>query len=45
MEQQNILYNLESQADFTTGPVTTVNNGLKSLKCLDLKCGTLYHWY
>ena len=31
-EQQNITYHLRSQTDFTTGPISTVNNGLKSLK-------------
>ena len=31
-EQRNIIYNLRSQKDFTTGPISTVNNGLKSLR-------------
>ena len=29
-EQPNIIYNLRSQTDFTTGPISTVNNDLKS---------------
>ena len=36
-EQRNILYNLRSQADFTTGPISTVNNSLKSLRYLGPK--------
>ena len=31
-EQRNILYTLRSQTDFTTGPISTVNNGLGSLR-------------
>ena len=31
-EQRNIIYNLRSQTDFTTGSINTVNNGLKSLR-------------
>ena len=31
-EQRNIIYNPRSQTDFTTGPISTVNNGLKSLR-------------
>ena len=34
-EQRNIIYNLQSQTDFTTGPISTVNNGLKSLRYLE----------
>ena len=33
-KQQNILYNLCSEIDFTTGSIGTVNNGLKSLRYL-----------
>ena len=33
-KQQNILYNLCSETDFTTGSIGTVNNGLKSLRYL-----------
>ena len=33
-EQQNILYNLRPQTDFTIGLISTVNNGLKSLRYL-----------
>ena len=33
-EQRNILHNLRSQTDFTTGSISTVNNGLKSLTYL-----------
>ena len=36
-EQRNILYNLRPQADFTTGPTGTINNGLKSLRYLKPK--------
>ena len=36
-EQPNILYNLQSQEDFTTGPFNTVNNGPKSLRYLGPK--------
>ena len=36
-EQRNIIYNLRSQTDFTTGPSSTVNNGLKSLRNLGPK--------
>ena len=36
-EQRNIIYNLRSQTDFTTGPISTVNNGLKSLRYLGPK--------
>ena len=39
LEQRDTLYNLRSQTDLTTGPIITVNNGLKNL---DLKFGT-YH--
>ena len=42
-EQRNMIYNLRSQTDFTAGPVSTVNNGLKSLRYLGPKFGTLYH--
>ena len=42
-EQRNTLYNFRSQTDFTTGPIGTVNNGLKSLRYLEPKFGTLYH--
>ena len=31
-EQRNIIYNLRSQTDFTSGPISTVCNGLKSLR-------------
>ena len=31
-EQRNILYNLRSQTDFTTGPISNVNNGLKNVR-------------
>ena len=34
-EKRNILYNLQTQRDFTTGPVSTVINGLKSLTFKD----------
>ena len=33
-EQRNIIYNFQSQTDFTTGTISTVNNGLKSLRYL-----------
>ena len=33
-EQRNTLYNLRSQDDFTTRPISTANNGLKSLRSL-----------
>ena len=36
-EQRNIIYNLRSQANFTTGPINTVNNDLKSLRYLGPK--------
>ena len=36
-EQRNTLYNLRSQTDFTTGPIGTANNGLKSLRYLGPK--------
>ena len=36
-EQRNIIYNLRSQTDFTTGPISTVNNGLNSLRYLGPK--------
>ena len=36
-EQRNTLYNLRSQTYFTTGPISIVNNGLKSLRYLGLK--------
>ena len=36
-EERNILYNLRSHTDFTTGPICNVNNGLKSLKYLGPK--------
>ena len=39
-EQRNKI--LRSQTDFRTGPVSTVNNGLKSLRYLGPKLGTLY---
>ena len=31
-EQLNIIYNLQLQTDFTRGPISTVNNGLKRLR-------------
>ena len=40
-EQRNIIYNLRSQTDFTTGPISTVNN--EPEKILDLKFGRSYH--
>ena len=36
-EQRNITYNLRSQIGFTTGPISIVNNGLKSLRYLGHK--------
>ena len=36
-EQRNIIYNLRSQIDFTTVPVSIVNNSLKSLRYLGPK--------
>ena len=36
-EQQNIIYNLRSPTDFRTGLLSTVNNGLKSLRYLGPK--------
>ena len=36
-EQRNIIYNLRSQTDFTTGPISTVNNGLKNIRYLGPK--------
>ena len=36
-EQRNILYNRRSQTDFTAGPISTVNNGLKSRRYLGPK--------
>ena len=36
-EQRYIIYKFRSQTDFTTGSITTVNNGLKSLKYLGPK--------
>ena len=36
-EQWNIIYNLRSQTDFTTGPMRTVDKGLKSLRHLGPK--------
>ena len=39
-EQRNILCNLGSQADFTTEPISTVDNDLKSLRYLGPKFGT-----
>ena len=36
-EQRNIIYNLRSQADLTTGPISTVNNDLNSLRYLGPK--------
>ena len=36
-EQRNIIYNHRSQTDFTTGPISTVNYGLKSLRYLGPK--------
>ena len=36
-EQRNIIFNFRSQVDFTTGPISTVNNGLKSLRYLGRK--------
>ena len=36
-EQRNILYNLRSQTDFTTEPISNVNNSLKSLRYLEPK--------
>ena len=33
-EQRNLIYILRSQTDFTTGPISTVNNGLKSYRYL-----------
>ena len=38
-EQRNLIYNLRSQTDFTTRPISTVNNGLKSLRHLGPKFG------
>ena len=38
-----MIYNLRSQTDFTTGPVSTVNSGLKSLRYVGPNFGTLYH--
>ena len=32
-----MLYNLRPHADFTTGPISTVNYGLKKLRCLGPK--------
>ena len=31
-QQRNIIYNLRSKTDFTAGPTSTVNNGLKGLR-------------
>ena len=31
-EKRSIIYNLRSLTDFTTGPISTVNNSLKSLR-------------
>ena len=42
-EQRNMIYNLRSQTDFTTGPVSTVNSGLKSLRYVGPNFGTSYH--
>ena len=39
-EQWDIIYNLRSQTDFKTGPISTVNNGLKSLRYFGPKIGT-----
>ena len=39
-EQWDISYNLRSQTDFKTGPISTVNNGLKSLRYFGPKIGT-----
>ena len=36
-EQRNIIYNLRSQIDFITGPISTLNNGLKSFRNLGPK--------
>ena len=36
-EQRNIIYNFRSQTDFITGPISTVNNGLKSLRYVEPK--------
>ena len=36
-EQRNTLYNLRSKTDFATEPISTVNNGLKSLRYLGPK--------
>ena len=36
-EQRNIIYNLRSQTDFTTGPISTVNNGQNNLRYLGPK--------
>ena len=36
-EQRNITYNLRPQTDVTTGSITTVSNGLKSLRYLGPK--------
>ena len=36
-EQRNIIYNLRSQTDFTTGPISTVNNDLKNIRYLGPK--------
>ena len=36
-EQRNKLYKLRSQTDFATGPISFVNNGLKSLRYLGPK--------
>ena len=39
--QRNMLYNLRSQTEFTTEPISTVNNGLKNLRYLGPKiCNT-----
>ena len=37
LKQRNILYNLRSQKNYTIGPVSTVNDGLKSLRYLGPK--------
>ena len=36
-EQRNIIYNLRSQTNLTTGPISTFSNGLRSLKYLEPK--------
>ena len=36
-EQRNIIYNLRSQIDFITGPISTLSNGLKSFRNLGPK--------